>query len=321
MSWLLSAANSVLASSINSQSATDGWVLTSDGAGGSAWEAIPAIAESNDLTAAVVWADIPIANVPTGVSGVTVALGNHSHAGVYEPVDATIVRTGDAAWNASDWDTAYGWGDHGSGGYLTSVAITDLDNGTDGELITWSATGVATTVAVGSAGEVLTSNGVGAAPTFQAAAGGGGVSTKPGQYRGVSTQGMSTSIVTIDLQTETYDPDSNYSVSSDIVTVVEAGYYFISYSVMMSVDSGSGNQRCNVRSWITKNGTATILAGSYGASFVDEGSSPDFSSGTGFIALLAASDTIRIRANLSQNTDVSTVPSQTHLSIFKLRDT
>lgn len=97
----------------------------------------------------------------------------HTHAGVYEPVDATIVRTGDAAWNATDWDTAFGWGDWSGQGFLTSVAISDLDNGTDGELITWSAAGVATTVPVGTSTHVLTSNGVGAAPTFQAAAGGG----------------------------------------------------------------------------------------------------------------------------------------------------
>ena len=59
--------------------------------------------------------------------------------------------------------------DHGA----ESVALTDLADGTDGELITWDATGEAVTVAVGTATHVLTSNGVGAAPTFQAAAGGG----------------------------------------------------------------------------------------------------------------------------------------------------
>lgn len=31
----------------------------------------------------------------------------------------------DASWNASDWDTAYGWGDHASAGYLTSFTETD----------------------------------------------------------------------------------------------------------------------------------------------------------------------------------------------------
>jgi hypothetical protein len=49
------------------------------------------------------------------------------------------------------------------------IAVGDLADATDGELITWDADGVAATVAVGSATHVLTSNGTGAAPTFQAA--------------------------------------------------------------------------------------------------------------------------------------------------------
>lgn len=31
----------------------------------------------------------------------------------------------DASWNASDWDTAFGWGNHASAGYLTSYTETD----------------------------------------------------------------------------------------------------------------------------------------------------------------------------------------------------
>ena len=54
-----------------------------------------------------------------------------------------------------------------------SVAVAALADGVDGELITWSASAVADTVAAGTATHVLTSNGAGAAPTFQAAAGGG----------------------------------------------------------------------------------------------------------------------------------------------------
>ena len=48
-----------------------------------------------------------------------------------------------------------------------------LADGTGGELITWNAAGVATTVAAGTAAYVLTSNGAGTAPTFQAPTGGG----------------------------------------------------------------------------------------------------------------------------------------------------
>jgi hypothetical protein len=66
-----------------------------------------------------------------------------------------------------------------SGSNATTIAAKAVDiamlaDGTDGELITWSATGVATTVAVGTATHVLTSNGVGVAPTFQAPASGPG---------------------------------------------------------------------------------------------------------------------------------------------------
>ena len=53
-----------------------------------------------------------------------------------------------------------------------ALAIAKLADGTDGELITWNASGVIAAVAVGTAKHVLTSNGAGAAPTFQAAPGG-----------------------------------------------------------------------------------------------------------------------------------------------------
>jgi hypothetical protein len=57
----------------------------------------------------------------------------------------------------------------------TGLPIAGIANGTDGELITWNASGVAAAVAVGTSTHVLTSNGSGAAPTFQAAAAAGGV--------------------------------------------------------------------------------------------------------------------------------------------------
>lgn len=49
-----------------------------------------------------------------------------------------------------------------------TIAIGDLANGTDGELLTWNSSGVATTVLVGTSGHILTSNGTGAEPTMQA---------------------------------------------------------------------------------------------------------------------------------------------------------
>lgn len=46
------------------------------------------------------------------------------------------------------------------------LLVADLQTGTDGELITWDASGNPTTVTTGTAGQVLTSNGAGAAPSF-----------------------------------------------------------------------------------------------------------------------------------------------------------
>lgn len=60
----------------------------------------------------------------------------------------------------------------GDGSSLTDIGVSNLADGTDGELITWSAAGAPDTVAVGTAAQVLTSNGAGAAPTFQDAGSG-----------------------------------------------------------------------------------------------------------------------------------------------------
>ena len=56
---------------------------------------------------------------------------------------------------------------NGTNNTLSNVDVADLADGTDGELITWDASGNPATVAVGTSGQVLTSNGAGAAPTFQ----------------------------------------------------------------------------------------------------------------------------------------------------------
>lgn len=54
----------IKASDINAESSTDGYVLTSDGAGVAAWEAVAGGSEVNDLSSIVTWANIPDANVP-----------------------------------------------------------------------------------------------------------------------------------------------------------------------------------------------------------------------------------------------------------------
>lgn len=94
-------------------------------------------------------------------------------------------------------------GDVSGSGALTigakKVTIAMLADGTDGELLTWDASGVAATVAVGAVAQVLTSNGPGAAPTFQAAGGGSdgnGIYDGNGSLSGGTTVTMATNDLT-----------------------------------------------------------------------------------------------------------------------------
>jgi len=106
-----------------------------------------------DLTADVI-NDLPITEGGTGASDAATALSNLGGIGAATS-DTLTNKTFDA---------------NGTGNSLSNVDVADLANGTDGELITWDATGAPATVAVGTSGHVLTSNGLGAAPTFQSPA-------------------------------------------------------------------------------------------------------------------------------------------------------
>jgi microcystin-dependent protein len=82
---------------------------------------------ANNITTGV----LPIAQVPTGTTGTTVALGNHLHTGVYEPVIAGGLTTqfwrGDKTWVVVD-KTLVGLGN------VPNVDTTNADNITSGTL-------------------------------------------------------------------------------------------------------------------------------------------------------------------------------------------
>ena len=108
-----------------------------------------------------------------------------------------------------------------------SVTLAKLAGGTDGELITWDASGDPAAVGAGTSGQVLTSNGAGAEPTFQA-----GSANDILLYQEQQTSGTNASPTshtagawrTCTLNTEVIDTGSIGSLSSNQVSLPSGSY-------------------------------------------------------------------------------------------------
>ena len=118
-----------------------------------------------------------------------------------------------------------------------AIGFAELKAGTDGELITWDASGNPAAVAVGTATHVLTSNGAGAAPTFQAAAAGGLV--KQIQSVSVDQDRSTTSTTRADITDLTVTVTSLISSDKVLLTgVVSLGQGSSTYSSFVHLDRG-----------------------------------------------------------------------------------
>jgi len=111
---------------------------------------------------------------PTNVSGDSFLRSNHTGtqaASTISDFDAEVANNSAVTANTAKETNATHTGDVTGSEALTiapkAVEISMLDDGTDGELITWNSSGEADTVPAGTADQVLTSNGPGASPTFQ----------------------------------------------------------------------------------------------------------------------------------------------------------
>jgi hypothetical protein len=115
-----------------------------------------------------------------------------------------------------------------------SIDLVHLQTGTDGELITWDASGNPAAVAVGTSTHVLTSGGAGVAPTFQA----GGSITDAKFLAGLTSTasnvtGNGTSYSTAGKTwTEIYDTGSDFA--SGTFTAPETGKYILFGSFYMN---------------------------------------------------------------------------------------
>lgn len=167
-----------------------------------------------------------------------------------EPVSAydisvsTITFTAPPAAGADFFGVMLGAGvDVGTPGDDT-VTLAKMAAGTDGNIISYDASGNPVAVATGSAGQVLTSAGAGAPPTF-AAAGGGGI-TEADSWRlhtSLTTTG-STQYLTANLERDDTQGfgllGTGMTQSSGVFTFPSIGYWKVTFNLVATWNGSAG---------------------------------------------------------------------------------
>jgi len=140
-----------------------------------------------------------------------------------------------------------------------AITLAKMAAGTDGNIISYDASGNPVAIATGSNGQVLTSTGAGSPPAFETLDAGGfpiGASAYVTGGQAISNNSATTLI----FNTEVYDPNSDYNVSNGTYTVPsgQAGKYLTTGHISLPVTDtnllGLG---------IKVNGTAKIFQGDY----------------------------------------------------------
>ena len=150
--------------------------------------------------------------------------------------------------------------------------------------------------------------------------GGGGSSGTPLKYLhvdGSGSQAVTTSLATVDFDTTIATSDaSDFTVGSGgEITVVNAGTYYIEYS--LDGDQSSGNNRVIVTGVVQVNGTA--VTGSECSVYSRNTADGDFTAVGSCIAVLSANDVVRVQvqkndANITTSLELDT----SGLSMFTL---
>jgi hypothetical protein len=110
-----------------------------------------------------------------------------------------------------------------------SVTLAKMASGTDGNIISYDASGNPVAIATGTDGQVLTSTGAGSPPAFETAAGGGGAWTL------LSSITVSSAVATIDMED---DFDNTYKAYKIIVTNLSTASSSSAVEILMKI-SGS----------------------------------------------------------------------------------
>ena len=170
-----------------------------------------------------------------------------------------------------------------------AATLAKMAQGTDGNLISYDASGNPVAVATGNDGQVLTSTGAGSPPVFEAVAANAGTLDFQSDRSGNLTVSAATATEIV-FNAEAIDTGSKYNVSTGRYTPAVAGNYFVTTSCTFDpAASQSTAQRCYLK--IRKNGVDT----EYGqVARAGEGNDSDFALTTSAIITLDADDYISV---------------------------
>ena len=175
-----------------------------------------------------------------------------------------------------------------------AITLAKMASGTDGNIISYDASGNPVAIATGSDGQVLTSTGAGSPPAFETPASGTNTPSFMVLFNANQSIPQNTATV-LAFNTEIFDTDN--AVSSGVFTVPsdKAGKYF--FTVNGGIATGADIGQVNI--WLSKNSQTTIATTSGNAISVEfhhlgsTGSSNQIQSVSGTFDL-SVGDTIRV---------------------------
>ena len=138
-----------------------------------------------------------------------------------------------------------------------AVTLAKMAGGTDGQIITYDASGNPSAVGPGTDGQVLTSTGSGSPPAFEAVPASGFSSAAGAGHTGISgNQTIATTALTKCTFThELYDDDSNFDLTNERYVAPADGRYLVCASVGLQTNFGA-DQRGIMK--LYKNGAAAF---------------------------------------------------------------
>ena len=153
------------------------------------------------------------------------------------------------------------------------------------------------------------------------AGGGASLTTAPAVFQATGSTNITSTVATVAFNTEVFDPDTNYALSSNEITCTLSGYYQVSVNIPVSDDGYTGGSRSSVFTYLEQDqasGTWITVENCRAQDYARELSGGEGVNFSG-IVLLQANEVIRVRIEQTATTDLSTESAQASLNIHRVR--